>query len=181
MKRILSIIFLVGMFLFTGCDALMNSPTKEVEKFLNMYKTLDNSVTTQLDATLAANTELTTAQKGIYRDLMKKQYQNMAYKIKDETIDGSSAAVEVEVEVYDYASIISTSKTYSTSHQDEFQKEDKTFDTEKYNDYELESLGKAKEKVKYTLTLTLTKENRKWVLDDITEIERQKIHGLYAY
>ena len=34
--------------------------------------------------------------------LLKKQYQNLSYKIKEETEDGDNATVEVEIEVYDY-------------------------------------------------------------------------------
>ena len=33
---------------------------------------------------------------------MKKQYQNLTYTIKDEEIDGDTAIVKVEIEVYDF-------------------------------------------------------------------------------
>ena len=46
-------------------------------------------------------------------------------------------------------------------------------------DYKLEKLKDAKDKIKYTLNLTLTKSNKRWILNDITETDRQKIHGLY--
>ena len=36
-----------------------------------------------------------------------------------------------------------------------------------------------KEKVTYTITFTLTKKDDTWELDDITDIDRQKIHGIY--
>ena len=36
-----------------------------------------------------------------------------------------------------------------------------------------------KDKIKYTLNLTLTKKDKKWVLNDISESDRQKLHGLY--
>ena len=37
----------------------------------------------------------------------------------------------------------------------------------------------AGDKVTYTITFNLTKEDENWVLDDIGDIERQKLHGLY--
>ena len=46
-------------------------------------------------------------------------------------------------------------------------------------DYRIKQLEDVKERVKYTLNLTLTKKDKKWVLNDITETDRQKIHGLY--
>ena len=36
-----------------------------------------------------------------------------------------------------------------------------------------------KDKVTYTITFTLTKKDDVWKLDDITDIDRQKIHGIY--
>ena len=37
------------------------------------------------------------------------------------------------------------------------------------------------ERVKYTIDFTLKKENGNWIMDEITDATRQKIHGLYAY
>ena len=42
-------------------------------------------------------------------------------------------------------------------------------------------MEKVKEKVKYTLQLTLTKVDDEWKMDDLTETEKQKIHGIYDY
>ena len=47
-------------------------------------------------------------------------------------------------------------------------------------DYKLKQLSLVKDKVKYTINFTLTKTDDKWTLDDITEIDRQKLHGLYS-
>ena len=35
------------------------------------------------------------------------------------------------------------------------------------------------DKTKYTMTFNLTKNNGEWILDDITDTDRQKLHGLY--
>ena len=51
----------------------------------------------------------------------------------------------------------------------------------KYNDYRLEQLSKVKDKVKYTITLNLTKKDKKWVLDEVDEVTLDKIHGMYIY
>ena len=50
---------------------------------------------------------------------------------------------------------------------------------ETYDEEKLYRLEQAKDKVKYTLNLTLTKADDKWVLNDISQADRQKIHGLY--
>ena len=36
------------------------------------------------------------------------------------------------------------------------------------------------DKIKYTLNLTLTRNDKKWILNDITDVDRQKIHGIYS-
>ena len=35
-------------------------------------------------------------------------------------------------------------------------------------------------KIKYTINFTLTKKDDNWEMDEITDIDRQKIHGLYS-
>ena len=175
---------IVSILLITGCsdNDLMNTPTKRVETLFNNYVTLDKSVLSDLDETLLTETVMTTEQKDKYRDILKNQYQHLSYEIKEETIDGDNATVEAEIEVYDYKKIIDEATEYFNNNPKEFVMEDgKTSDISKFNDYKLEKLKDAKDKVTYTLNLTLKKVDDKWVLDDLTDTEISKIHGLYAY
>ena len=59
-------------------------------------------------------------QKSTYSDIMKKQYKDMTYKIKDEVIDGDTATVTAEIEVYDYYKINKDAENYYNSNPDEF-------------------------------------------------------------
>ena len=180
MKKI--VLFILMLVLVTGCNSnLMNTPTKQVETMLNNYVTLDKKVLDDLDSTLLTETIMNNDQKNRYRDILKKQYQNLAYEIKNETIDGDNATVEVEIKVYDYYKVNMASQTYYNDNQEEFIGEDGMMDIVKYNDYKLDELDKAKDKVTYTLNLTLHKEDDKWMLDDLTDVEINKLHGLYAY
>ena len=111
MKKML-IAFIMVLFL-TGCNNdLMNTPTKRVETMLNNYVTLDEAVVDDLDNTLLEETVMTNDQKSRYKDILKRQYQNLSYEIKDEIIDGDTATVEVEIEVYDYRKIIDAADDY---------------------------------------------------------------------
>ena len=181
-KKLLSLILLLigSVILITGCETnLMNTPTKRVETMLNNYITLNSDVLDDLDETIVADVSMTESQKNEYRDIIKKLYQNMSYEIKDETIDGELATVEAEIEVYNYKKIIDDTNTYLQNNQKEFLKDDNTIDIEKFNDYKLGELKKAKEKVTYTLNLTLRQVDGTWVLDDLTDTEISKIHGMY--
>lgn len=178
MKRLF--ILICGLFLVAGCDQMMNTPTKQVENFLSKYQTLDNKVIEQLDEVIDSAGTMTSEQKEKYRELMKKQYKNLSYKIKDDTEDGNEATVEVEIEVYDYATAIENAETFFLTNKDEFLNDALEVDDVKFMDYKLEQMDTVKDKVKYTINFVLEKDDKEWELEDITDIDRQKLHGLYS-
>lgn len=168
------------LFFIVGCGNMMNTPTKKVEDFLSKYQTMDKAVLTQLDDVIEDAGNLVDDQKEEYRELMKKQYQNLSYKIKDETEDGDNATVEVEIEVYDYGKAIQESENYLTTNREEFLDfETNDVDTKKFLDYKIKQIKNMKDKVTYTINFTLTKVDDEWKLDDISDVDRQKLHGLY--
>lgn len=173
---------MVVLFLVLACGCennLMNTPTKRVETLLNNYITVNDDVLKDLDNIVNMETTMSDAQKESYKDIMKKLYQNLSYEIKDETIDGDVATVEVEIEVYNYQKGIDDANEYYKNNQTEFLKEDNSIDMLKFNDYKIGILKNVNEKVKYTLDLTLSKIDNKWVLDDLTDTQISKIHGMY--
>lgn len=173
MKK-LTLVILFFLF-FTGCESMMNTPTKRVEELLNKYQRQDDEIVSQLEFVLAGNeNNFTDSQKEKYREYMIKQYKDLTYTIKEEEIDGNNATVTVEIEVYDYNKAISDAEEYYINNSKEFEN-----NMEKYIDYKLEEIEKMNERIKYTLNLTLIKNDKKWILNDISESDRLKIHGLY--
>lgn len=179
MKKIF--ITLITIILLTGCNTLDNTPTKQVEVFLNKYQTLDKEVLNDLDSAVAEEMNFNTAQREKYKNMMKKHYQNITYEIKDTQEDGDEATVTVEIEVTDYSKTIASTNLYLQANRNEFLDEDGEYDNTKFNNYRLEELSKVKDKVKYTLELTLTKNDDKWELNPISGITEDKIHGIYQY
>ena len=180
-KILLFIIGLLVMSFVTGCDTIMNTPTKRVEKLLSMYQTQDKEVLSQLDESLLSETILDTSLKDRYRNLMKKQYKDLSYTIKNETIDGNTAVVEVEIEVYDYNSAIKEIENELIDNNNEYVDDTGNLLTSKYNENKIAKMEKVKSRVTYTLNFTVSKVEDKWVIDDLTETERMKLHGLYAF
>ncbi len=178
-KILLVTAFIFGIILSIGCSQMMNTPTKQVEEFLNKYQTMDDKVMKQLDKVIDSAGTMTKEQKEKYRELMKNQYKNLTYKIKDDTEDGDEATVEVEIEVYDYITAIKNSESYLLAHKEEFLTEEKEVDDKKFMDYKLKEMDNIKDKKKYTLHFVLEKKDKDWKLEDITDIDRQKLHGLY--
>ena len=204
MKK-LFIVLLLSLFIVTGCGNSM-TPTGAVEDFLGKYQSMDSDVLAQLDKVVNDDTTMSDEQKKEYKSLMEKQYQYLSYKITDEEIVGDTATVDVEIEVFDYASSIRKSDEYYEKNKDMFEeayeddnesKEDmvdnnashegnvNTDDgnivtqTKKYIDYKIEQMKTVTDKIKYTITFNLSKEDNEWVVDDISDIDRQKIHGLF--
>lgn len=181
MKKIIISILGVLLVLTTGCDQIDNNPTKQVEELMSKYQTMDDDVKDDLNTVVDTEEDLSVEQKNRYKKLLEKQYKNLSYTIKDETIDGDNAIVEVEIQVTDLSKVMAEAEIYLDEHEEEFLDETQEFSQSKYTDYKLEQLEKANTKVKYTLELTLTKIDGEWEVDNLTETERQKIHGIYNY
>ena len=158
-----------------------NTPTKKVEAFLNKYQTLDNVVLDQMDNMISTDTLMDSDQKNNYSDVLKRQYQDLTYQIKDERIDGDKAVVTAEIEVYDFYKTNNSSAKYYAENEDKFLNDDGILDESKYVEYRIEQMKNTMERVKYTIDFTLTKVNNKWTLDEIDDATRLKIHGLYEY
>ncbi|MBO5121470.1 MAG: hypothetical protein J6C28_07300 [Bacilli bacterium] len=201
MKKFLFVFLSLLVLFVTGCGNDMATPTSKVEEFLGKYQSMDSDVLTQLDNVISNDTTMDDTQKKDYKSLMEKQYQNMSYKIKDEEINGDKASVLVELEVFDYAGSISESRDYYTEHRDEFDDEEMGNDgADTDNDgkdeegevvggavdtissfitYKIKQLMDVTDKAKYEITFHLNKEDGEWVMEDITDVDRQKIHGLF--
>lgn len=182
MKKIFT--FLAFALVLTGCSLgqdMSNTPTKKVEEYLNNYQTLDSNVLTKLDAIVENEEMFDEDQKVTYRDILKKHYQDLTYTIKEETINGDKATVEAEIEVTDYTKALKEAESYKETNESEFLDDDENFDETKFNTYKLDLIRESDERVKYTIYFSLTKENDKWLLDDLTDTEEEKILGIYEY
>lgn len=178
-RRVIIVISL--LILLVGCT-LMNSttsPKRAVEDLLGKYQSLDNKVIEQLDDVIAGET-LTATQRDDYKALIRKQYQNLTYTIKDELIDGDTAVVTTEIEVFDFAKANKETDLYVSTNKDEFLDDNDVMSDVLYQDYKIKKLKDVTDRIKYTLDLELTKTDNKWKVNDLNNVERQKIHGLYS-
>ena len=182
MKKIF-LIFALSI-IFTGCSLgvdMDNTPTKQVETYLNNYQILNSNVLSELDSIVNDELAFDENQKTEYRDILKKHYQDLTYKIKEETINGDKATVEAEIEVNDYTKALKSAEAYKTTNSSEFMDENNEFSESKFNDYKLGLLKDSNERVKYTIYFSLTKSGDKWQLDELNETEQDKILGIYEY
>ena len=62
-----------------------------------------------------------------------------------------------------------------------FNDETGIYDVNKYLNYKLERMQMVTDRVEYIITFTVIKEDGEYVVSQPTEIDLQKIHGIYNY
>ena len=155
------------------------TPSDKVEALLNKYVSNDTEIMKELDSYIKEQ-ELTDTQKEKYKDIVKNEYSTMKYDIKDEKIDDETALVTVDITVKDLYKASEEASLYLQENPQEFYT-DGEYDKEKFVDYKLKAMEKAKDTVDYTIDFTLTKIKNKWVIDDLNNETLEKIHGIYNY
>lgn len=159
------------IFVLFGCD-LNNTPTSKVEELLSMYQMVDDDIDMDDRVQLLTNVDdLTEMQLDEYHSIVEKQYKSLSYNVKDETVDGDAATVEVQIEVMDYKSAIEKldSEIDST-----------TVGITEYNDKKIEVLKAVKDKVTYTILFHVNKnDDGNWELVPLVFTEQQKLLGAY--
>lgn len=176
MKKILSLLLII--MLLTGCGG--NNARGAVEGYLKKYRTLDSEVLVDLENTIDKE-NLTEEQREKYRDILKKQYKDLSFEILEEEYDNDVSYVTAKISVYDLYKAQSDASIYLENNQDEFNSEDGVYDPQKYIDYKLDRMKDMTDRVDYTIVFTVTKENDKYVVEQPTENDLLKIHGVYNY
>ena len=156
---------LVVFFLLMGC-AIDNTPVAQVEDLLGSYQRVDDNISIY-PYMLTYSDSLDSDIEERYKKIIRKQYQNMSYEIKDDSVDGDTAVVKVEVKVLDFKSII---EKYNYS----------DYSNSEYDKILVEGLEGAKEKVVYTIDFALSKNSGgEWQVDDLTTDMNHKLLGIY--
>ena len=169
MKKIL--VLLISIFLITGCNDMMNTPTRRVEEYLGKYQILDSSVLTELD-NVVDNSDYSDDYKEEYKELMIKQYQNLSYKIKNEQTDGDAANVIVELEVFDYNNALTEAEDYIDEHPSEFESDDNETSEEKIDHYKINTMKEVTDKASHTITYGFIKDQDEKVDEVLVNIYR---------
>ncbi len=178
-KRIIFIFSLLSILLIiTGCT-MNNTPRAKVETVLMKYQKNSDSIVSELDDYL--NTlSIPSDSHDEYKKIYLKQYSDLKYDIKDEMIDGDTATVTAQIEVYDYYKIENDATKYINDNPDKFSTND-IYDSAKVLEYKLDKFNNAKDRVTYTINFKLTKVDNEWIVDNLSNEDLEKIHGIYAH
>lgn len=175
------LLIIISCIILSGCSTnINNTPQKKTEEFLNAYIQLEEDVNRDIDNLVDNDTRFDEESKKEYKEIIKKQYKNMQYEIKDITEDGDEATVTTKIIVTDYTKTLKNTTKYKQDNITEFYEEG-IYNPKKYTKYLIDELKKTKEKVTYTLEIKLHKKDKKWVVDSITNEIEEKILGIYNY
>ena len=176
MKKILALLFL--LLFITGCGG--SNARMATENYLKKYRNLNSEVLVDLE-NIVDKENLTENQKDKYREVLKKQYKDLTFEIIEEEYDNEVSYVTVEVSVYDLYKAQSDASIYLKNNQDKFLDDDGNYDPSKFIDYKLDKMKDMTNKVEYTIVFTVTKEDDKYVVEQPTDDDLLKIHGVYNY
>ncbi len=158
---------------------MSNTPRGKVESFLNNYISMSDSVIADLESKVNVE-KLSNNNKSIYRDVLTRQYKDLKYEIKDESINGDTAIVKAKITVYDLFKVEKDSLNYANENQKEFLV-DGSYNEDVFNEYRLNEMMKTNDTVSYEIDFYLNKKDNEWILQEPDRITLEKIHGLYNY
>ena len=180
MKKILWVF--LSIFLVCGCTiGPANTPTKAVEEYLDRYINNDDVILAELDEYVQGNSAILDEHKDTYKEVLRKQYGDLKYEIKEETYNGDTANVEVKITVYDLHTAQIEAQDYLTNHPEEFNDEAGNYNEKKFMKYRLDKMKDTTKTIDYTLNLTVQKNNNIWEVNQLSNDDLQKIHGIYNY
>lgn len=181
MKKVYKVLLVVGICLvLAGCGCMKKTAKGAVQDYLNQYKNLSSNVISSMDD-VVNDENLTDSQKEKYRDILKRQYQDLKYEITSEKYDGDNATVEVKITVYDLYKVQKDANNYLTNSGDEF-KENGVYSNDLFMNYKLDKMKKVTDTVEYNITFNVTKDDKgNYKVNDLSNSDLEKIHGVYNY
>ena len=177
-KTILLIFIMV--FGISGCSIQKNTAKASIEQYFNNYNELSNDVINDLNVVVEQE-NLTVSQKELYKQVLKRQYQNLKYNIIDEYYNGNISKVSVNIEVYDLFKAQKQAGEYLKRNIYNFYDAKGNYDNNKYIDYKFNLMNTINDRVQYNLEINLIRERDTWIIKEITSEDLEKIHGIYNY
>lgn len=178
MNKILKIVIVISITLFIfGCNI---SAKQIVERYLDRYITLDENVLEDINNQVKKE-NLNEENSLIYKEILKKQYEDLEYEITNEEYNGDDAIITVKISVYDLYSSIKDSHIYLNNNPSEFGYNTENYDLDKFIKYKLNNMKNQTKKIDYTIDFYVVNTSDGWSVGDLSNEDIEKIHGIYNY
>lgn len=145
---------------------IANTPTSKVEEYLGEYQKVSDKVIIDYSSIFDGD-DIDLEYKKEYEDLIRRQYKNLSYEIKDEEIDGDMAVVTVQIKVFDYREVLDRYNITNYS------------DSSDYHDLVIEGMKKQRDKIVYTISFEVEKnDDDLWEVSVISFEDSRKLLGI---
>lgn len=181
MKKLLKVVVFSLVFcLMVGCGCMKKTAKGAVEDYLSQYKNLSANVIGDMDSVIN-NENLTDKDKEKYREVLKKQYQDLKYEVINEEYNGDTAKVDVKIKVYDLYKVQKEADEYLNNNTNEFM-ENGVYNSDLFMSYKLDKMRDVKDMVEYNITFDVSKdEDGNYKVINVSNDTTLKIHGIYNY
>lgn len=176
MKKI--IVIILALFIVSGCKGKVLA-SDVVKEYLDNYIKLSSNIKNSLNNIIDSNDEFNEENKKMYKKIFIKQYKDLKYTILSEEYDKDKALITVNINVYDLAKAEEEATNYLSTHLKDFYDEENKFNNEKYISYKLDLMYNSNERIDYNVIFFLNKKKNKWILEQPTDSDLEKIHGIY--
>ena len=175
MKKIMVIILFL---LLTGCKKTNTAPMI-VEKYLNAYINVSDDIINNINKVVDENDDFNITNKKMYKKILLRQYKDLKYTILTEEYDADKALITVNINVYDLNKADTNATNYLSSHLGDFYDENGNFNNAKYINYKLNIMYEAQDRIDYQIVFFLKNKKGLWILEQPTDDDLKKIHGIY--
>ena len=176
MKKLLILILTI---LFLCSCTKDNSASDVVKNYLDNYNHLSKNVKDNLKDVISQNNDLNNDNKKLYEKIIKRQYKDLKYTILTEEYDDNKALITVNINVYDLNKIEEEAVNYLAKNLRDFYNDKNEFDNDKYINYKLSLMYQSSDRINYSVVFLLNRKNNEWVLEQPTDSDLEKIHGIY--
>lgn len=175
MKKIIIIVFVI---LIVGCSKTKTA-NDVVSEYLRSFNSVDRNIKDEIDDALNKNDEYNNEHKKKYKEIILRQYKDLKFDILKEEYDENSALVTVNINVYDLNKAEDDALEYLKENLSDFYDETNNFDNDKYLSYKLDLMKKTDHRIDYEIIFYLKKRKGKWIMEQPTESDLEKISGTY--
>jgi len=180
------IILLIGLFfLTTGCGFDFLKEEEEliketVSSYITEYQDLSITVMIPLSFDMEEIDFFSESSETYYELAMKKQYQDITYKITSVSLYSESATAKVEIYTYDFISTKEAAEEYMENDGAYLlEGEEESIQKLLFENYLYQKMYEEETRIKQEIILNLSKEDGSWKVNSIDEDTLLKIRGLF--
>lgn len=158
-----------------------DATTTAIKDYFLAYQTNDEISIAPLVFKVYIEEDWVDDNKDNYIEAIKRQYQDLTYKIESINKYSNTAVASIKITVYD---LNDTSKEFAKYVEDlpdpyQFYDGNDGFNEKKYNQYLFNRMLKEEDRVSYTIAIELVEKDSTWEVKTISEETLEMIQGVY--